>query len=179
MHGVREDVLAAQLRAAGLEPRPVRLPSPCPIEAYEARMAAAVAQARAAGVAHVIFGDLFLEDVRAYREQKLAGSGVAPVFPLWARPTAALARDMIAAGLESYLVCIDPNRLAHGFAGRRFDAALLAELPASADPCGENGEFHSCVVAGPMLKERIEVAVGETVEREGFVYTDLILRKSP
>jgi uncharacterized protein (TIGR00290 family) len=173
MHGVRTHILSAQLEAAELAPVTVRIPYPCPNEVYEARMAAALADAKAAGVTQIIFGDLFLEDVRAYREQKLAGSGITPVFPLWQRPTAALARDMISGGLETYLVCIDLKQLPRDFAGRRFDDALLAELPASADPCGEKGEFHSCVVAGPMLKRRIAVTVGETVERDGFAYADL------
>jgi uncharacterized protein (TIGR00290 family) len=176
MHGVREELLWAQHAAIGLEPVIVPIPYPCPNEIYEARMDAALAQAKAAGVTHVIFGDLFLEDVRAYREQKLAGSGITPVFPLWGRPTPALAREMIAAGVETYLVCVDLKQLAKDFAGRRFDLALLAELPPAADPCGENGEFHSCVVAGPMFARRIPVAVGETVEREGFAFADLVPR---
>jgi diphthamide synthase (EF-2-diphthine--ammonia ligase) len=122
----------------------------------------------------VIFGDLFLQDVRAYREQKLAGTGITPLFPLWGRPTDALAREMVEGGVETYLVCIDLKQLPRDFAGRRFDSDLIAALPASADPCGENGEFHSCVVAGPMFSRAISVAVGETVEREGFAYTDLV-----
>jgi diphthamide synthase (EF-2-diphthine--ammonia ligase) len=121
----------------------------------------------------VIFGDLFLEDVRNYRIQKLAGSGITPLFPLWLRPTDALAREMIDAGVETYLTCVDLRQLPMSFAGRRFDHILLAELPASADPCGEKGEFHTCVVAGPMLNRRIDVTVGATIERDGFAYTDL------
>ena len=121
----------------------------------------------------MIFGDLFLQDVRAYREQKLAGTGITPLFPLWERPTAALAREMIDAGVETYLVCVDLKQLAKSFAGRRFDHALLAELPAGADPCGENGEFHTFVAAGPMLSRRIAVQVGEVVERDGFAFADL------
>jgi len=176
MHGVREDILYAQHEAAGLPSIIVPIPYPCPNEVYEARMAAALADAKAAGATHVIFGDLFLEDVRAYREQKLAGTGITPLFPLWGKPTAALAREMIDGGLETYLVCVDPKQLSLDFAGRRFDHALLNDLPAGVDPCGEKGEFHSCVVAGPMFSRRIDVSVGETVERGGFVYTDLILR---
>jgi uncharacterized protein (TIGR00290 family) len=173
MHGVRTEILAAQLAAAELPRLTVRIPYPCPNEVYEARMAEALALAKADGVTHIIFGDLFLEDVRAYREQKLAGSGIAPVFPLWQRPTAALAREMISGGIETYLATVDLKQLPRDFAGRRFDAGLLAELPPSADPCGEKGEFHTCVVAGPMLKGRIGVTVGETVERDGFAYADL------
>jgi uncharacterized protein (TIGR00290 family) len=175
MHGVREELLAAQLDAAGLAPTLVRIPFPCPNEIYETRMAAALSEAKAAGVTRVIFGDLFLEDVRAYREQKLAGTGIAPLFPIWGRPTAALAREMIDAGVETYLVCVDLKQIARDFAGRRFDHALLADLPATADPCGEKGEFHSCVVGGPMLSRKIPVTVGDTVERDGFAFADLLL----
>lgn len=175
MHGVREEILRAQLDAAGLPPTIVRIPWPCPNEVYEARMAEAIVNAKAQGVTHMIFGDLFLEDVRAYREQKLAGTGITPVFPLWGRPTGALAREMIAGGLETWIVCVDPKQLDKRFAGRKFDHALLAELPASADPCGEKGEFHSCVTAGPMFSRKIAVKAGEVVERSGFIYADLML----
>jgi uncharacterized protein (TIGR00290 family) len=174
MHGVRQELLLAQLEAAGLPPTIVSIPWPCPNDIYEATMASALAAAKIAGVTHVIFGDLFLQDVRAYREQKLAGTGITPVFPLWERPTAALARAMIDGGVETYLVCIDLKQLSRDFAGRKFDKALLADLPPGIDPCGENGEFHSCVVAGPMFKRKIAVMVGETVERDGFAYTDLL-----
>jgi uncharacterized protein (TIGR00290 family) len=174
MHGVRHQLLDAQVAAAGLSSIVVQIPFPCPNEIYEARMAAALADAKAAGVSHVIFGDLFLQDVRAYREQKLAGTGITPLFPLWGRPTAALAREMIDGGVETYLVCIDLKQLPRDFAGRRFDHDLLAALPATTDPCGENGEFHSCVVGGPMFSRAISVALGETVEREGFAYADLV-----
>jgi len=174
MHGVREDLLHAQLAAAGLPAVIVRIPFPCPNEVYERAMAKAVADAKARGVTHMIFGDLFLEDVRAYRERQLAGTGIAPVFPLWQQPTAALAREMIAAGVEAHLSTVDLTKLPASFAGRRFDAALIDALPARADPCGENGEFHSFVSAGPMLKGKIAVKVGETVERDGFAFADLL-----
>jgi uncharacterized protein (TIGR00290 family) len=174
MHDVREEILVAQQKAAGLPSVIVPIPWPCPNEIYEARMAAALDDAKRAGVTHVIFGDLFLEDIRAYRESKLAGTGVAPVFPLWQRPTGALAREMIDAGLETYLVCVDLKKLPQSFAGRRFDHALLGDLPASADPCGENGEFHTCAVAGPMFDRRIGVRMGEVTERDGFAYADLV-----
>jgi uncharacterized protein (TIGR00290 family) len=177
MHGVREEILFAQHAAAGLPSVIVPIPYPCPNDVYEARMAEALAQAKQQGVTHVIFGDLFLEDVRNYRIEKLAGTGITPVFPLWLRPTDALAREMIDAGVETHLVCVDLKQLPKSFAGRRFDDALIDELPASADPCGEKGEFHSCVVAGPMFSRRIDVAVGDTIERDGFAYTDLILRR--
>jgi uncharacterized protein (TIGR00290 family) len=174
MHGVRQDLLEAQLAAAGLEAIHVPIPFPCPNDVYETRMATTLAAAKTGGVTHVIFGDLFLADVRAYREQKLAGSGITPVFPLWQRETRALAHEMIDAGVETYLVCVDLKQLPQHFAGRRFDRALLAEFPDTADPCGENGEFHSFVAAGPMLKARISVAVGDTIERDGFAYADLM-----
>jgi uncharacterized protein (TIGR00290 family) len=178
MHGVREELLMAQLAAARLPPTLVRIPYPCPNEIYEARMAGALAQAKDAGVTHVIFGDLFLQDVRAYREQKLAGSGITPLFPLWDRPTAALAHEMVDAGVEAYLVCVDSKQLANDFAGRRFDRALLSELPPAVDPCGERGEFHSFVAAGPMFSRAVPVVAGELVERDGFVYADLLPRRA-
>jgi uncharacterized protein (TIGR00290 family) len=174
MHGVREQLLMAQLEAAGLAPVVVRIPYPCTNEIYERAMANAMQGAIARGVSHIIFGDLFLEDIRAYREARLKDIGITPVFPIWMRPTDALAREMIAAGVEAHLATVDLNRLPAAFAGRRYDAALLDALPAGADPCGENGEFHSFVSAGPMLSRRINVSVGETVERDGFAYADLL-----
>jgi uncharacterized protein (TIGR00290 family) len=176
MHDVREEILRAQHEAAGLPSVIVPIPWPCPNEVFETRMAAALDDARRAGVTHVIFGDLFLEDIRRYRESQLAVTGITPVFPLWQRPTDALAREMIDAGLETWLICVDLKQLPQSFAGRRFDHALLGALPASADRCGENGEFHTCVVAGPMFDRRIDVRLGETTERDGFAYSDLILR---
>lgn len=174
MHGVREELLRAQVEAAGLPSITVRIPFPCSNEIYEQKMAAAMQDAVAAGVTHVIFGDLFLEDLRAWREAKLSAIGVAAVFPIWMRPTDVLAREMIAAGVEAHLAVVDLKKLSAGFAGRRFDAALLDGLPAGVDPCGENGEFHSFVSAGPMLSRKIPVRVGETVEREGFAFADLL-----
>ena len=140
----------------------------------EKAMAEAVAQAKADGITHIIFGDLFLEDIRAYRVEKLKETGITPVFPLWLKPTDALARDMIAGGLQAHLATVDLKKLSADFAGRRFDDALLGDLPAGIDPCGENGEFHSFVFAGPMLSRPIPVRVGETVERDGFAYADLL-----
>ena len=174
MHGVREELLMAQLAAAGLPAIVVRIPFPCTNEIYERAMAAAMQDAKARGITHVIFGDLFLEDIRAYREAKLRDVGMTAVFPLWQRPTAALAREMIEAGVEAHLATVDLKKLPAGFAGKRFDMALLDTLPAGTDPCGENGEFHSFVAAGPMLKGKIAVRVGETVERDGFAYVDLL-----
>jgi uncharacterized protein (TIGR00290 family) len=178
MHAVRRDVLAAQARMAGLPLRIVPIPHPCPNEVYEARMAAAVAEAVADGFTHVAFGDLFLEDVRRYREERLAGSGLAPLFPVWGLPTAQLAADMIDSGLQARLSCVDTRVLGRGFAGRSFDRSLLRDLPAGVDPCGENGEFHTCVSAGPMFADSLDIEVGGTVTREPFVWTDLGLRPS-
>jgi uncharacterized protein (TIGR00290 family) len=175
IHGVRQEILHAQLDAAGLPPRIVPIPYPCPNVAYEARMGEAVAKAAAEGITHIIFGDLFLADIRAYREQKLAGTGITPIFPLWERPTASLAQAMISSGMEAYLATVDLKKLPVEFAGRRFDQQLLADLPEGVDPCGENGEFHTCVVAGPIFSRRISVVTGERVERDGYGYCDLVL----
>ena len=179
MHGVREEILNAQLDAAGLPGVAVRIPWPCPNDAYEREMAAAMRRAKEDGVTHIIFGDLFLPDIRAYRETKLKEVGIAPVFPLWQRPTGALARTMIDAGMETYLATVDLKALPAGFAGRRFEDALLAAFPEGIDPCGENGEFHTCVCAGPMFKHRLPIVVGETVERDGFAYADMLLQPQP
>jgi uncharacterized protein (TIGR00290 family) len=176
MHGVREDVLRAQANATGLPLRTIPLPWPCTNEIYEARLRAAVDRAVADGFTHVAFGDLFLEDVRKYREDRLAGTGLAPLFPLWGLPTPALARDMIAGGLRARLSTIDPRVMPRELIGAEFDEALLAALPASVDPCGERGEFHSCVTAGPMFSKALNIERGDVVEREGFIYGDLRLR---
>lgn len=179
IHGVREEILRAQLNAAGLPPLIVPIPYPCPNEIYEQRMSAALARARADGVTHMIFGDLFLEDIRAYREAKLAGTGITPVFPLWQRPTAELARDMIASGLKAHIATVDLAKLPASFAGRAFDHALLGDLPPGVDPCGENGEFHTCVVDGPMFRDALRVVPGECVERDGYAYCDLAVEHEP
>jgi uncharacterized protein (TIGR00290 family) len=176
IHGVRQQILQAQLGAAALPPRIVPIPYPCPNAIYEARMGEAVALAVRDGVTHMIFGDLFLADIRAYREQKLAGSGITPVFPLWQRPTAELAQAMIDSGMEAYLATVDLKKLPAEFAGRKFDLQLLADLPAGVDPCGENGEFHTCVVAGPVFSRPIAVSTGERVERDGYAYCDLVMK---
>ena len=173
MHGVRHSLLDRQIAALGLPAIKVMIPSPCPNEVYESRMAEACAAIKAQGVEHIIFGDLFLADIRAYREEKLAAVGMTPIFPLWQRETRGLAQDMIARGLVAHLVCIDPRQLDRSFAGRRFDAALLSDLPPQVDPCGENGEFHTVVTAGPMFSAPIDVSVGVTVARDNFVFTDI------
>lgn len=175
MHGVRRELLDAQLRAANLPLFPVTIPSPCPNEIYEARMGEAVAAARANGISKIIFGDLFLEDIRAYREEKLCGTGIEAVFPLWGIPTGRLAREMIAGGLKARVVCLDPKKMPRALAGKAFDEELLAALPQGVDPCAENGEFHTCVTSGPMFSKNLEVKTGEVVERDGFVFADLML----
>ena len=175
MHGVRNTVLDRQTRELGIPAIKVNLPVPCPNEVYEARMAEACAQIRAAGVRQIVFGDLFLEDIRAYRIEKLTAAGMEPVFPLWKRDTALLAREMIASGIVAYMTCLDPRKMPVSFAGRAFDAAFLRDLPGEVDPCGENGEFHTVVTAGPMFARPIPVTIGETVERDGFVFTDVLL----
>jgi uncharacterized protein (TIGR00290 family) len=179
IHGVRQEILRAQCEAAGLPQRIVPIPYQCPNAIYEARMSEAVAQAVKDGITHMIFGDLFLADIRAYREQKLAGSGITPIFPLWHRPTPELAQVMVASGLEAYLVTVDLKKLPAKFAGRKFDSQLLGDLPEGIDPCGENGEFHTCVVAGPMFAQRLAVTPAERVERDGYGYCDLLMEGSP
>jgi len=176
MHAVRRSVLSAQARMTGLPLRVVPIPHPCPNEVYEERMAAAVAEAVNEGFTHVAFGDLFLEDVRRYREERLAGTGLEPMFPVWGVPTARLAEEMIEKGLQARLSCIDTRVLDVSFAGRAFDRSLLGDLPAHVDPCGENGEFHTCVSAGPMFANALDLEAGEVVTREPFVWTDLELR---
>ena len=174
MHGVRRTLLEAQSEAAGIPLWQVPLPWPCTNDEYEARMAGACRRAVAEGFDTIAFGDLFLRDIRAYRERQLAGSGLTPIFPLWELPTAALARDMIAGGLRARLTCVDSRQLDPAFSGREFDAALLADLPPSVDPCGENGEFHTFAYAGPMFRAPIAVEPGEVRNAEGFIYTDLM-----
>jgi uncharacterized protein (TIGR00290 family) len=177
MHAVRESLLRAQAESAGLPLVTVPIPYPCPNEAYEDAMAAALRRARAEGVTHMIFGDLFLEDIRRYREEKLAGTGITPVFPLWEIDTGGLAREMVEGGLRAILTCVDPRKLDSSFAGRLFDAELLADLPPDVDPCGENGEFHTFACRGPMFREPIDVEPGVVLERDGFVFADALPRQ--
>jgi len=172
MHAVRRELVEAQARAAGLPLSTIDIPFPCPNEVYAQRMGAFVDDARCHGVEAMAFGDLYLADIRSYRERMLAGTGMTPLFPLWGRDTGQLARTMIAAGLRAYVTCLDPNRLDAAFAGRSFDLDLLAALPEGVDPCGENGEFHTLAVAGPMFREEVYVRHGDIVSRDGFVFAD-------
>jgi uncharacterized protein (TIGR00290 family) len=174
MHGVRRELLCRQARAAGLPLVEVEIPASCTNDVYEQRMGQALAEAPLAEAQTIAFGDLFLADIRAYREERLSQVGKDAVFPLWGRDTAALAGEFIAAGFEAVLVCVDPRRLDPAFAGRRFDADLLADLPPDVDPCGENGEFHTFVHAGPIFSAPIACRVGEIVERDGFVFCDVL-----
>jgi len=173
MHAVRRTLLEAQAGAAGLPLLIVRIPHACSNDAYEAAMGAALEEAKARGVSGVAFGDLFLEDIRRYREKQMAGTGLRLVFPLWGRPTAALAQEMLDAGLRARITCVDPRVLPASFAGREFDRQLLADLPRGVDPCGENGEFHTFAWDGPMFAHAVPVRGGEVVTREGFVFADL------
>lgn len=172
MHGTRSSVLRAQASAAGVPLRTVPLSWPCSNQQYESAMREVIVKAQAAGIDVIAFGDLFLEDIRAYRERQMAGTGIEPIFPLWGSDTRELASEMIAAGLRARLVCVDPKCMAASFAGHEFDQKLLEELPHSVDPCGERGEFHTVAYAGPMFRVMLRLTEGEIVEREGFVYAD-------
>ena len=175
MHSTRRALVEAQAAAAGLPLHLVPLPWPCSNQHYESAMRAACTTILASGADTMAFGDLFLEDVRRYREEKLQGTGLTPVFPVWGLDTRELARQMIAAGLRARIVCVDPKKLPAEFAGRDFDADFLRDLPPGVDPCGENGEFHSVVYAGPMFREPIPIESGDVVERDGFVFADVRL----
>lgn len=179
MHGTRRAVLEAQATAAGLPLWAIPLPWPCTNEIYESRMADACQRAIAEHIDAIAFGDLFLRDVRAYRENQLKDTGLEPLFPLWDIPTDKLARDMIVGGLRAKVVCADTQQLPGAFSGRDFDLALLEELPSSVDPCGENGEFHSCVYAGPMFSAPIALEPGEIVTRDRFVFADFKPSSAP
>jgi uncharacterized protein (TIGR00290 family) len=174
MHAVRRRLLEAQARRLGVPLQTVEIPSPCPSAVYEERRGAAVASARASGVEQIAFGDLFLDDVRAHREAKLAGSGIDPVFPLWGRPTDRLAREMLDAGVRAVLTCVDPRVLAAEFVGREYDETLLRDLPNGVDPCGERGEFHTFVWDAPGFGSPIDIELGDVVIRDGFVFQDVL-----
>jgi len=179
MHGTRRSILEGQAAAAGLPLWQIPLPWPCTNEIYEQRMSDACSRAISENITAIAFGDLFLREIRAYREAQLKLTGLEPLFPLWDIPTAELARQMISGGLRAKVVCVDSRQLDPAFAGREFDLDFLADLPSGVDPCGENGEFHSCVYDGPMFSEPITLESGETVDRDGFVYADFAPSESP
>jgi uncharacterized protein (TIGR00290 family) len=168
-------LLIAQAAAAGIEPWVVPIPNACVNEEYERIIGSQIEKARQRGIDAVAFGDLFLQDVRDYRERQMQGTGIELLFPLWQRPTRALAFEMLAAGVRAYVTCVDPRALDASFAGRKWDEAFLRDLPSNVDPCGENGEFHTFVFDGPMLSRPVPVATGDVVERDGFVFADLLL----
>jgi uncharacterized protein (TIGR00290 family) len=174
MHEVRVELLEAQARAAAVPLHTIPIPRPCPNAVYERAIAAFVEEAKRAGVTHIAFGDLFLEDIRRYRERQFAGSGLELVFPLWALPTPALAHAMVAGGLRAWITCVDTTRAPREWAGTLFDAAFLAAVPPGIDPCGENGEFHTFVVEGPMLRERLRVRPGTPIGTGRFACVDLL-----
>ena len=173
MHAVRVELLRRQAAAVGVPLRLVPIPHPCSNEQYEAAMGALIEEALGEGIDTMAFGDLFLEDIRAYRESRLDGTGMSPIFPIWGLPTDELARDMVAAGLRARVTCVDPKQMPREFAGRVFDGEFLKDLPDSVDPCGVNGEFHSFAFDGPVFAKPVGVALGEIVERDGFVFADL------
>jgi uncharacterized protein (TIGR00290 family) len=173
MHAVRRVLVEAQADRLGLALHVIEIPSPCTNKDYELRMSEAIDSALADGIEFFVFGDLFLEDVRSYREEKLAGTGISPLFPLWGQPTDTLAHSMIDSGVKAVVTCVDPSQISASFAGRFFDARLLAELPAGVDPCGERGEFHTFVSDGPGFSSPIDIEVGDVVERDGFVFCDV------
>lgn len=174
MHGVRTEVLQLQAESVGLPLRLIRIPNPCPNEEYARIMRGFVDESLQDGICYMAFGDLSLEDVRAYREGRLSDTGIAPLFPLWHRPTNELAREMLASGLRTIITCVDTQQLPRRFVGREWSAALLDELPADVDPCGENGEFHTVVVAGPMFSTDIKVTLGEIIEQDHIVFADVL-----
>jgi uncharacterized protein (TIGR00290 family) len=178
MHGVRRALLERQANRLGLPLRVVELPAPCSNDEYERRMSASLAEGLAQGVDQIVFGDLFLEDIRAYREARLSGTGITPIFPLWRRETSALAAEILDAGIRARITCVDPRKLDQSFAGREFDRAYLEDLPSGVDPCGERGEFHTFTFGGPDFRDSIAVANGEIVERDGFVFADLVAAPS-
>jgi uncharacterized protein (TIGR00290 family) len=177
MHAVRNELVRQQAKSLGLPIQLIQIPYPCDNSAYRVIMQEFIAQAKQQGVECIAFGDLFLEDVRKYREDNLDGTGIKPIFPLWGMPTDELSREMVKSGLHAIITCIDPNQLPPGFSGREYEDSFLSDLPDQVDPCGENGEFHSFVYDGPMFKEKITVRTGETLSRDGFVFTDLFLEQ--
>jgi len=176
MHGVREELLDMQARSAGFTLQKIMIPYPCPNEVYEEKMHQVLSEWKSRNVEHVIFGDLFLEDIRKYREEKLSQLGMQAVFPLWGADTGLLAKEMLKLGFKALIICVDPKRLDPSFAGKPFDESFLRSISSQIDPCGENGEFHTFVHDGPIFREPIPVRVGETVTRDGFQFADVLRR---
>ena len=174
MHGVRVELLQQQVKSAGLPLHIIQIPYPCSDGEYADAMTSFIDEAKKENIECFAFGDLFLEDVRSYREERLKGTGIAPIFPIWGIPTKKLSREMVASGLKAMITCIDPKRISREFAGREYDESFLDDIPTDVDPCGENGEFHSFAFDGPMFQTPIEISLGETVHRDGFVFTDLL-----
>lgn len=179
MHATRLEILEAQARSVGLPLQTIPLPQPCSNEIYEEAMRRAIEDGIKIGATHIAFGDLLLEDIRDYRIRQLEGTGLTPLFPLWHEPTESLAWRMVDAGLKAVVTCVDLRRLPRSFAGRQFDHSFLDDLPSGIDPCGENGEFHTCVLDGPMFSKPLQVTVGEVVERDGFCFADLVPAETP
>lgn len=177
MHAVKTELVKQQAQQAGLPLYTIHIPYPCDNGEYEQAMARFIAKAQQLNIECFAFGDLFLEDVRNYREEKMQGTGITPIFPLWGKPTGELSREMIDSGLKTVITCVDPKKIPAEFAGREFDHDFLDDLPETVDPCGENGEFHSFVFAGPMLQDPIDISVGEIVERDGFVFADVSMTR--
>ena len=179
MHAVRMELLEAQAKAVGLPLWKIPIPYPCSNVEYEAAMLTVLERAKAEGIYTIAFGDLFLEEIRRYREERLRESGISPFFPIWAMPTMKLAREMIGAGLRARVTCVDPKQLPGAFAGREFDPQFLADLPSNVDPCGERGEFHTFAYDGPMFRHPVPVKLGAIIERDGFVFADLVPQRLP
>jgi uncharacterized protein (TIGR00290 family) len=176
MHGVREELLDLQAESVGVPLAKLRIPYPCPNSVYEQKMHHLLSELKTGGVTHCVFGDLFLQDIRRYREEKLAQIGIQPVFPVWGENTSELAHEMISEGFRAVVTCVDTRKLDASFAGRDFDRSFLDDLPRNVDPCGENGEFHTFVYDGPVFRERIEVEIGERVLREGYQFVDVLAK---
>lgn len=175
MHGVRVELLQKQAQSIGLPLEILEIPNPCSNSEYEAVMSEFVDRAKSSKIERFAFGDLFLEDIRHYREEKLKDSGISPIFPIWGIPTDMLIREMISGGLKTVITCIDPKQISKEFVGKELDESFLSKLPKNIDPCGENGEFHSFVFDGPMFKEKIEIRVGDIVQRDNFIFADILL----
>ncbi len=174
MHAVRVELLKRQAKAVGLPLHIIPLPNPCTNEIYESRMNDFIASIKNEGIEYMAFGDLYLEDIRAYRESRLKDTGITPLFPIWGIPTDELANTMVQSGLRAQITCVDPKKIDPSFAGREYNQSLINDLPDNVDPCGENGEFHSFCFAGPMFSQPVDITLGDTVEREGFVFSDLL-----